>query len=209
MWVAHTNGFRRGSRALGAMVGVLVLHAAVVIGLLATRSFTSRHAVDGPAMVLLDVSVTSVPATLRSSTTFEPQPMLMPDLQPPSIDVAGKPDDSNSMDWNSAAEHAAGHIASGNDESTRVFGFPASVPAAPRARKPFGWDTSRTNRLEFLPDGGLTIRLNDRCALVVAPLLIGGCALGKIEARGDLFDGMKAPAEPGDWKDSSVPSPGR
>jgi hypothetical protein len=40
---------------------------------------------------------------------------------------------------------------------------------------------------------------------VIAPILFGGCSLGKIEARGDLFDEMKAPAQPGDWDVSSVP----
>ena len=43
--------------------------------------------------------------------------------------------------------------------------------------------------------------INDRCAVAVIILIMPVCKLGKIEARGDLFQHMKDPPVMGDWKD--------
>jgi hypothetical protein len=44
--------------------------------------------------------------------------------------------------------------------------------------------------------------LSEHCQLLFNPLPVGGCAIGRIEARGDLFEEMRAPVMPGDWKDA-------
>ena len=54
--------------------------------------------------------------------------------------------------------------------------------------------------MHALEGGGIGIHLSDNCELILVPLPLGGCALGKRKARGDLFDEMKSPVEPGDWK---------
>jgi hypothetical protein len=54
----------------------------------------------------------------------------------------------------------------------------------------FGWDYSRTHRVEAIEGGGILIHINERCVLVLFPLPFGGCGIGKIPARGDLLDHM-------------------
>lgn len=54
----------------------------------------------------------------------------------------------------------------------------------------FGWDRSHTHRVQSMEGGGIVIALNDHCVLVLFPLPFGGCGIGKIPVRGDLFDHM-------------------
>jgi hypothetical protein len=59
----------------------------------------------------------------------------------------------------------------------------------------FAWNHAATHRVEELPNGGLLINLNDRCAIawVIFPFPV--CKVGKIPVRGDLFQLRKdAPA---------------
>jgi hypothetical protein len=60
----------------------------------------------------------------------------------------------------------------------------------------FGWNHARTHRVEELSGGGLLININERCAVVLVFIFpFPACKIGKIAARGDLFDQMKdAPA---------------
>lgn len=76
----------------------------------------------------------------------------------------------------------------------------ADAPASKRSQAPF-WDRSITHPVEQIDGTGILVRLSERCTLVITVVMMGGCKVGKIEARADLFDGMYAPAEPGDWKD--------
>jgi hypothetical protein len=79
-------------------------------------------------------------------------------------------------------------------EAERVAADPRLIVGAapaPAAREPFAWDYAHTHRLESLPDGGLLVNLSDRCSIVIKfPMLLGGCRIGKIESRGDLFAHM-------------------
>lgn len=68
------------------------------------------------------------------------------------------------------------------------FGFPRMPPPLPRHR--FGWDYAATHRIQELPTGGTEVMINDRCAIVFAPLPVLGCVLGRIETTGDLFEHM-------------------
>jgi hypothetical protein len=60
--------------------------------------------------------------------------------------------------------------------------------------KPFGWSHSRVQRIEPI-EGGTIIWINDRCAIVLSGLLMPVCKIGKIEARGDLFENMQDDAD--------------
>jgi hypothetical protein len=112
--------------------------------------------------------------------------------QPPS---APEPDTSRQIsDWAAAAERAAARIAM--EESREPLPRPPDRPA-----QPFAWDKAHTERFSAPASGGMLIRLSDRCEVVFLPLPTGGCALGKIEPRGDLFDQMTAPVNLGDWKE--------
>lgn len=54
----------------------------------------------------------------------------------------------------------------------------------------FGWDRTHTHRVQSIEGGGIVIALNDRCVLVLFPFPFGGCGIGKIPVRGDLFEHM-------------------
>ncbi len=73
------------------------------------------------------------------------------------------------------------------------FGFPRSSAFAPAPPLHHwdGWDYAATHRIEMLPTGGTVIALNDRCSLVIAPIVIIGCWLGKIPVAGDLFKHLR------------------
>lgn len=67
----------------------------------------------------------------------------------------------------------------------------------------FGWDHSHTHRVEAIEGGGILIHINDHCVLVLFPLPFGGCGIGKIPVRGDLFDHMHAPELDGSPKNTA------
>jgi hypothetical protein len=74
----------------------------------------------------------------------------------------------------------------------------------PKQKAEFGWDHSHTHRVEAMEGGGILIHINDRCVLVLFPLPFGGCGIGKIPVRGDLFDHMHAePALDGSSKNTA------
>jgi hypothetical protein len=202
--VALANTHRRSGRAL-AVAAVLLLHAAAVLAPLVMHRRASQTFGNEPTLILLDLSA---PAAVPSRTDVRATaPISTPQIvvRPPDSVAMQTPAPASRVDWRAAAEIAANGITSLDGTEPKSFGAPPRAPVEPRDRKPFGWDRSRTNRVESMPSGGLVINLNDHCALVIAPILFGGCSLGKIEARGDLFDEMKAPPQLGDWKDSSVP----
>jgi hypothetical protein len=114
-----------------------------------------------------------------------------------------------SVDWAKEAERAAAHRIEADEEADRRAsalsprrGPCGGAPEAPAAAPSFGWDHAHTHRVEPIPDGGLVVNLNDRCAIVVKfPFFMPGCKIGKIESRGDLFTHMNDPPTLGDWKD--------
>jgi hypothetical protein len=61
------------------------------------------------------------------------------------------------------------------------------------SKSQFGWSHAATHRVEEIPTGGLLININDRCfiAWVIFPFPL--CKVGKMPARGDLFQHMKDP----------------
>jgi hypothetical protein len=72
--------------------------------------------------------------------------------------------------------------------------FSAAKPGSTDDSKPeFGWSHAATHRVEEIPTGGLLININDRCfiAWVIFPFPL--CKVGKMPARGDLFQHMKDP----------------
>ena len=92
---------------------------------------------------------------------------------------------------------AAVRVARGEDDrdGARKFGTPPPSPMfalAPTRRPGLAWNHARTHRVEALPGGVTVFNLNDHCAIAllwVVPFF--GCQIGKIPARGDLFEHMR------------------
>ena len=92
------------------------------------------------------------------------------------------------VDWAKEAERAAARSIEAGENGHRS----ASIASSPTPQ--FGWDQAHIQRIEAIPDGGLVLNLNDRCAIVFKfPLLLGGCKIGELESRGDLFTHMRDP----------------
>lgn len=109
----------------------------------------------------------------------------IPSPQPP------QPASHAPIDWRRAIR---GEVRAEESESRAgklPFGFPQRPASAPPPSE-FGWDYAHTHRLEPLPQGGILVNLNDRCALVIYGFLIlPGCRIGRIPANGHLFDHMR------------------
>ncbi len=95
-------------------------------------------------------------------------------------------------------EEAARQRASG---LTHRSGVSAAITSALRPPPPpppeFGWAQYRIHRIEVIKGLGIVIHLSERCSLLIAGLmLLPGCTLNKIEARGDLFAHMHDPTDP-------------
>jgi hypothetical protein len=110
-----------------------------------------------------------------------------------------------SIDWSLASELAAQRQLDAMESARRRDrGFTAhDVPrnlAPPEPPGPeFHWNRAHTDRVEPIP-GGTIIHLNDRCVLVISGLIMPACSIGKIEARGDLFQHMDDTPQLGDAK---------
>jgi len=195
-----TPNFRSRAFAAAWVVGG---HVAVLVLLVAQHERTGRERND-ERMTL--VFVDPLPETQSrmdraSRLARAPRAARVP-AATPTPDAPASTAESSAItpevDWYSQGSQAASRAAM--EPNTRSFDFPQRAPA-PRRKKEFGWDETHTERVHALEGGGIGIHLNDNCELMIAPLPMVGCALGKREARGDLFDGMKAPPEMGDWKE--------
>ena len=74
--------------------------------------------------------------------------------------------------------------------------------ASPKRKPEFHWDDAHTRRVELLKGGlGVAVHINDHCALILYALIpMAGCTVGEIPVRGDLFEHMHDPPEPGAWR---------
>ncbi len=132
---------------------------------------------------------TARPAAPRAPARANPPP------EPESSSITPTP----SPDWRAEAQIAA------NDEleaearerqqpsPLAPHDFSGVKPGSTDDSKPqFGWNHARTHRVEELSGGGLLININDRCAVVVMLIFpFPACKIGKMPARGDLFEHMQ------------------
>jgi hypothetical protein len=130
-----------------------------------------------------------VPAAKGFAFTLAPEWLNL--TTPPTLEqpLVSDPEEQARVDWDESARRVASTVASTMAAEVKR-GKVADTPD--RSPPQFAWDLSRTQRWELAPEGGTVVRLNDRCQIIFTPLPIGGCALGKIEARGDLFEDMKS-----------------
>lgn len=114
---------------------------------------------------------------------------------------------STSIDWKAEAAREADRVVERNEQRARqaraLSPAPSAAfaPAGPGAPE-FGWDYAATHRVQAVGGGATVIHLGDRCALalwLVIPMGFG-CALGRVPARGDLFEHLHDQGEPGEGR---------
>jgi hypothetical protein len=66
--------------------------------------------------------------------------------------------------------------------------FAHAFPTQPKPPQQFAWDYAATHRIEGIPGGGILVHLGDNCVLILFPLPLVGCGIGKRPANGDLFE---------------------
>jgi hypothetical protein len=126
-------------------------------------------------------------AAASSTAVSEPERVLPSNPAPALIDWAKEAQIAadDSIKSEATAARQAGAV---TEWMSRVMPSP-TVPAAPT----FSWDYAATHRFESSAQG-LIINLNDRCSLLISlsiMAVMGGCKLGEIPVRGDLFVHMK------------------
>lgn len=189
----------RGVRGI-AFIAAVLAHV-VLIALLMTSPRRDRsEPIEAPRMVLvfIEPEARRVPdEPLRSSapSLHLPAPTVPVEVPPiePGNAITVAPEEAApppSIDWQQESRSAAARAAETLETERRRQGKFAPDPrfARPTPRPEFGWDQSKTHRIQSLPEGGTVIHLNDRCSLTLNGFIIPMCKLGKIPARGDLFD---------------------
>jgi hypothetical protein len=191
---------RAASPRVLVLAGVAALHAlALLLLVTGTRARLVPGMTDvAPLIVtLLEPHLRPRPAASRRLPRAL-SPRISPPAPPPSAapPVPTRPDAGTAIDW------AAEATASANDQlaADALHARQASALAPPKSalfaaqakRHGFQWDYARTHRVEGLPGLATVIHLGDRCAIAFFLIIpfAGGCALGKPEVRGDLFDHM-------------------
>jgi len=196
---------------LSALVLVVAVHCGVLLALAAlTRARLIEVAPEAASTEVLLIDARSTPPAVTG-----PLPGAPPDASSPrfpaqrpqaSAPSPSAPALSGGIDWDNEARGAAARQA--DEYSGRNRRDMAGLPPQARAFQPsvprpeFHWDHASTHRVEPLPGGGTLINLNDSCVVVVFVIMpIAACRLGKIPARGDLFEHMRDAPEFGAWKE--------
>jgi hypothetical protein len=156
---------------------------------------------ETPPRVERDDAHTKTPPPRPAARTrlVQPAPLGLPDTESRNETAPG------AIDWGREAEISAAHGLQAEQEARRrasAFarargGSGISLAPNPYRTHEFGWSRAHTHRIEPIEDGGTFIWINDRCGVVLKGLVIPVCRLGKIAARGDLFEHMRDPPELG------------
>lgn len=109
------------------------------------------------------------------------RPMKLPPVATPA------PLSGPAIDWQQALQREVRTRDRAPPSGKLEFGLPRR-PAPAAAAPQFGWDYASTHRVQQLPEGGLLININDRCAVVLYVLPIPVCRIGHIPVDGGLFD---------------------
>jgi hypothetical protein len=131
--------------------------------------------------------------TARSSTSpVRTAPITLPPEPPTNRSLPEPP----RIDWAREAEISASRQLEKDERAKRLaapFSHDFSAETPTHRTPEFRWSRAHTQRIEPLENGGTLIRINDRCAVVLAGMLFPVCAIGKIPVHDDLFEHMNDP----------------
>lgn len=119
-------------------------------------------------------------------------PTVRPELPSNALSAPAAPDwrsemqivANNEVEAEERKRHQPSRLAAHDFSGVRAGSTDYSKPQFP-------WDHAATHRVEELPNGGLVINVNDRCSIVWVIFPFPLCKIGKIPARGDLFQLMQ------------------
>lgn len=188
------------------------MHAAVLIALSPVRRVMNRaERAEPPALMVLLPEIESPPPTSQSTRpklnaaarsrarARTPAEAVEPAANPAEVESEDVTRPS-APDWRQEAVIAATHqLEAGERDRERPAPLaPHAFPEAPAPAPKFQWDYAATHRVEGLSEGGFLININDRCVVVVLVMMMPFCRLGKISARGDLFQHLDDPPRLGE-----------
>jgi len=207
----HERPERTTARLLRPAILALVvaLHAALL--LMASRWQTHLELRSEESLVFLPLPARGVSAEDASSPPSLPRKKPAPAhvtqlvVVPPPAEPPPAEHKPAIVDWNAEAALTAKQRAQSAmappprafDKHAAGTDFDGGLGPDVGNAAEFGWDHARTHRVEALEGGGSILWLSDRCFIVMAGLIpFPMCGIGKIPARGDLFDHMRDPQTP-------------
>ena len=157
-------------------------------------ALVSRESLESSAgrVIGSDVPKHAAPVSIQPLLDTSAEALLLSEVEPIRAET--------SIDWAKEAQLAASRqVASLDEAHQRASRFTIkSTPQKALPKPEFHWSLAHTKRIEPLPQGGTLLRINERCALVLSGGLLPICSIGKIEARGDLFEHMRDAPDSGD-----------
>ncbi len=167
----------------------------------------ARHEVGGERV---EARPSSLLRSGASRIRHHRAPFLTPRLAAPSRALEPARHPLALIDWDAEAAQAAQREVAAEEAAQRraaaltrrdavSAAISASLRPPPPASPPFPWAPPRV-QVQGL---GVVVRLNDHCIVIISVMVVlGGCAIGKIEPRGDLFAHMHDARDP---TDSALP----
>jgi hypothetical protein len=178
---------------------VLGAHLALVWPLLSSHLLSVKTR-SGSLQLVWIPPPTLKTAPQRGTTTQSPStgaPRHRNDRIPALPSIAAPSDEENNAihptpDWNAELKQAAKNaLVNELDKRKHDTDFGHVFSTQPKMPEQFAWDYAATHRVEALPQGGVLIHINDNCVLLIFPLPLIGCGIGKRPANGDLFNHMR------------------
>jgi hypothetical protein len=179
---------------LSLVVGVHLIIILVLLSsprLLVRTKSGSLQLVWIPRPTLLDIA-SEPESTAKRSRTIAPR---NPGDRPHTISsvAPGSREEDNAIhpapDWTEELHIAAQNaVANQLAQKRHELDFAHAFPALPKKSQQFAWDYAATHPIEAIPGGGIRVHLGDNCVLILFPLPLVGCAIGKRPANGDLFE---------------------
>jgi hypothetical protein len=188
----------RQARLLVILSIVLSAHLAAIWLLLSSRQLSIKTKSGSFQLVWIPPPALSETAPGRGVTPEKPSKSIphrrverTPDL-PGSIAPPSTAEDNAihpAPDWNEELRLAAKNaLANQLAQKRHELDFAHTFPTQPKTPPQFAWDYAATHRVEALPQGGMVIHLSDNCVLLLFPLPLVGCGIGKRPTNGNLFE---------------------
>ena len=204
---------------LGVLIVVVLVHVGLMMLFSSARRVYRKTEQDEQTMTV--VFLPETPSASQSNPapeTIRQRPGTRPTRAATQAEISSPtPSDStaitssesevpspSAIDWAEEARLAASRQIDSLEQSrNRGAGNAApriTLETRPKPRPEFGWSRAQPGKVEPLPEGGMLIWINERCALVINGGLLPICKLHKTPARGDLFEHMHDAPDPDDWK---------